>query len=700
MGKKTVGKKGYESKKDIRNEADISEVSVSKNALQIEQGVKLSREDERKKEERRAKKKKHKEEKSKDGIETVSVTSEILKDNKVDELVKGQDCFGERDNDERKDRKEADKKKEKKKRKRDMEGGDVLLKNNVGKEKELSDGKSMEKDEPTKKKEKKKRKRDMEGGDVLVKNNVGKEKELSDGKSMEKDEPTKKKEKKKRKRDMEGGDVLVKNNVGKEKELSDGKSMEKDEPTKKEKKKKRKRDMEGGDVLVKNNVGKEKELSDGKSMEKVEPTKKKGRKESKNYNDDLETGLPETIAEKPREKSNGTEVDEFADNGCNAHSSSNETGKRNTHAVSTEDGNEDMKKKKKKKKKVKLNKLVSEGNCDGAPRTKKDVETSDLNQNSTLRGTSKRVSFSDHVEVFTSSDAPIEGKSDQDDSLVRGKRFSLEEDEMVKKAVLDYIEAHDLGDEGLNMVLHCRDYPEVKKCWKEIGAALPWRPSESVYYRAHILFERSDLRKWTEEEYELIRSVHAKHGPEWKMLADALGKHRFHVKDTWRRIKLSNMKKGRWSQDEYQTLFDLVNMDLRMKASEQKKSKHGMLRDNIAWEAISDKLSTRTNVICCLKWYNQLTSPMVSKGIWADVDDYRLMDALYNLDACCIEDVDWDNLVENRTGDVCRQRWDQMVKHIGDYANKSFAEQVEVLSQRYCTDVLEAREAYDSKPAI
>jgi hypothetical protein len=618
MGKKTVGKKGYESKKDIRNEADISEVSVSKNALQIEQGVKLSREDERKKEERRAKKKKHKEEKSKDGIETVSVTSEILKDNKVDELVKGQDCFGERDNDERKDRKEADKKKEKKKRKRDMEGGDVL----------------------------------------------------------------------------------VKNNVGKEKELSDGKSMEKDEPTKKEKKKKRKRDMEGGDVLVKNNVGKEKELSDGKSMEKVEPTKKKGRKESKNYNDDLETGLPETIAEKPREKSNGTEVDEFADNGCNAHSSSNETGKRNTHAVSTEDGNEDMKKKKKKKKKVKLNKLVSEGNCDGAPRTKKDVETSDLNQNSTLRGTSKRVSFSDHVEVFTSSDAPIEGKSDQDDSLVRGKRFSLEEDEMVKKAVLDYIEAHDLGDEGLNMVLHCRDYPEVKKCWKEIGAALPWRPSESVYYRAHILFERSDLRKWTEEEYELIRSVHAKHGPEWKMLADALGKHRFHVKDTWRRIKLSNMKKGRWSQDEYQTLFDLVNMDLRMKASEQKKSKHGMLRDNIAWEAISDKLSTRTNVICCLKWYNQLTSPMVSKGIWADVDDYRLMDALYNLDACCIEDVDWDNLVENRTGDVCRQRWDQMVKHIGDYANKSFAEQVEVLSQRYCTDVLEAREAYDSKPAI
>ncbi|KAL4599052.1 hypothetical protein ACB092_11G099000 [Castanea dentata] len=98
-----------------------------------------------------------------------------------------------------------------------------------------------------------------------------------------------------------------------------------------------------------------------------------------------------------------------------------------------------------------------------------------------------------------------------------------------------------------------------------------------------------------------------------------------------------------------------------------------MLRDNIAWEVIGDELSTRSNVLCCQKWYNQLI--------------------IY-------EDVDWDNLVEHRSGDVCRKRWDQLVKHIGEHANMSFAEQVEVLSKRYCTDLLEAREAYDSKPAV
>ncbi|KAE8056492.1 hypothetical protein FH972_013261 [Carpinus fangiana] len=344
---------------------------------------------------------------------------------------------------------------------------------------------------------------------------------------------------------------------------------------------------------------------------------------------------------------------------------------------------------------------VSEQNDDKrVARTKKGV--GNIYENSTPGGTSKRVRFSDHLEeVFTLSDGPIDAKNDDNDGLVRGKRFSQEEDELVKKAVLDYIAVHGLGDEGLNMVLHCKSHSELKNCWKEIGAALPWRPSESIYHRAHVLFERGENRKWTPEEYELIRSYHEKNGSKWRQLADKLGKHRFHVKDTWRRIKLPNMKKGRWEQEEYQTLFDLVNMDLRMKALEEKKKKNfkqGMLRDDLSWEAISNKLGTRSSVLCCMKWYDQLTSPMVREGIWANTDDYHLIDSLYNLDACCIQDVDWDNLLEHRSGDVCRERWDQMVRHIGEHASKSFAEQVEILSQRYCTDVLEAREKCDSKP--
>ncbi|KAJ1380167.1 SANT/Myb domain [Sesbania bispinosa] len=305
-------------------------------------------------------------------------------------------------------------------------------------------------------------------------------------------------------------------------------------------------------------------------------------------------------------------------------------------------------------------------------------------------GTSKpkRVTFSDQVDVCC-------------DGLVRGKRFTREEDEKIKAAVIDYIEFHGLGDEGLDMVLHCKKHPEVRDCWKEIGEALPNRPQVSVYYRAHILFERDERRKWTRDELEFVQKVQEQHGSDWKLVAEALDKSRVHVKDAWRRIKLTNIKRGRWTQEEIQNLFDLVNLDLCARASEgYRKSKHGMLRDNISWEAIGSKLATRTSQVCCKKWYEKLAPPMVSKGEWSDTDDYRLVTALYVLDACCMEEVDWESLLEHRSGDICRKRWNQMVQQIGEYGGKPFAEQVEILSKRYSPDLLEAREAFDNKPVV
>nr|BAD62412.1 MYB transcription factor-like [Oryza sativa Japonica Group] len=117
-----------------------------------------------------------------------------------------------------------------------------------------------------------------------------------------------------------------------------------------------------------------------------------------------------------------------------------------------------------------------------------------------------------------------------------------------------------------------------------------------------------------------------------------------------------------------------------------------IVRDNIAWEAISDKLTTRNHKNCCLKWYYQLASPLVQKGIWADTDDYRLVEALQNVDAVCVEDIDWDNLLDHRSGEVCRQRWNEMVRYLGGHKEKPFIEQVEVLSKRYCPEMVDYRE--------
>ncbi|KAI3861442.1 hypothetical protein MKW98_000394 [Papaver atlanticum] len=250
------------------------------------------------------------------------------------------------------------------------------------------------------------------------------------------------------------------------------------------------------------------------------------------------------------------------------------------------------------------------------------------------------------------------------------------------------------------MILNCRKHPRLKGCWREIGAALPYRPWEAVYQRGHTLFERAETRNWTEDEKAFVLRFHEKHGPLWKTMADVLGKNRYHVKDTWRRIHRAGLVKGKWSQVEYQSLFNLVNKDLRMHVYEEKKSKHGMIRDNISWKAIGNRLATRTDMDCRTKWYKQLSSSMVQEGKWADTDDYQLLDELLRLDACCVEDVDWDNLLEHRSGDVTLKRWRQMVNHIGTHGLQSFAEQVEVLAERYCPELLEVREALDSRAVV
>ncbi|RZC49947.1 hypothetical protein C5167_018374 [Papaver somniferum] len=90
-------------------------------------------------------------------------------------------------------------------------------------------------------------------------------------------------------------------------------------------------------------------------------------------------------------------------------------------------------------------------------------------------------------------------------------------------------------------------------------------------------------------------------------------------------------------------------------------------------------------------WLAKLKSNQVT-----DIYNCRLL----RLDACCVEDVDWDNLLEHRSGYISLKRWRQMVNHIGIHGLQSFADQVEVLSKRYCPELLEVREALDSRPVV
>ncbi|MBA0633393.1 hypothetical protein Godav_002006 [Gossypium davidsonii] len=126
-------------------------------------------------------------------------------------------------------------------------------------------------------------------------------------------------------------------------------------------------------------------------------------------------------------------------------------------------------------------------------------------------------------------------------------------------------------------------------------------------------------KRYSKEEGEIVMNAVAEYiesrnlGDEGLDMVLNCGSH----KEASRKRRLRNVNKGRWSQDEYQSLFDLVNMDLSMKVTEEKKSKHGMLRDNICWTAISGKMLHRNFTSC--------------EGVWVDVD------AFSSLDTCCID---------------------------------------------------------------
>ncbi|CAH2080142.1 unnamed protein product [Thlaspi arvense] len=470
------------------------------------------------------------------------------------------------------------------------------------------------------------------------------------------------------------------------------------------------------------NVGSEVEEN---SMSSAEDAKKKSKKKKQSDDQEAEENSLSSAedAEAIRKKKKPSEDQDVEEN-------NNDSAKDAEAEGNVVNSTKDAKKKGKVKKKKQSadTEAVENSNNDGTKDAKKkkpseDSEAEENNNDSTKDGkkkrkkqqkgkksdedaatpsskSSKKVKFSDQVEVFPAEDeeSEEEGGEVEEVELVRGKRFTEEEDELIKKSVQEYIDNHALGDEGVKMIMECGSHPEVKGCWKEIAAALPWRPYVGVYNRAHTLFEAGSKGIWTQEDFDFLVEYVKKHGNDWKAIGDAMGKSRKHVKDAWRRIRLSVKKKGHWSREEYQTLFDLVNKDIRMKAFQEKRAKHGMLRDNIPWMAISDKLRTRDHTLCCNKWYDQLQSPMVAKGIWANVDDYRLIDELTNLDAACVDDVDWDDLLDNRDGDICRKRWNQMVHNIGLPGSKTFAEQVEILSKRYCPELAEDREDFDNRP--
>lgn len=286
----------------------------------------------------------------------------------------------------------------------------------------------------------------------------------------------------------------------------------------------------------------------------------------------------------------------------------------------------------------------------------------------------------------------------QDETRIKeyvwGKRFTKEEDEILKDAIWAYIRSRGWDeDEGLRFILNCSKYKQARKCWEEIRNCLPYRPRKVIRHRAHVLMEEgTHLGHWSKEEAESLKRLEEEHGHSWRKISILLGRGRPNIKEKWRALKRSKAT-GIWTQAELQKLCNLVHECLQSKATlgnMGKENDHRILRDDINWEKIADDIGTHGHGSCCAQWYYTLASPMIASGEWANGDDFILLQRLLESGACAEEEVEWDCLLDHRSGQACLTRWQHMIQHLGGNRTRQFLEKLDLLAHRYAPGLLES----------
>jgi hypothetical protein len=74
-------------------------------------------------------------------------------------------------------------------------------------------------------------------------------------------------------------------------------------------------------------------------------------------------------------------------------------------------------------------------------------------------------------------------------------------------------------------------------------------------------------------------------------------------------------------------------------------------------------------------------------GDWGSGDDRRLLKALYKSGATEEYELDWNELVPNRTAQQTRRRWRLMLKCLKDAVDKTFTDKLTELVTRFTPDL-------------
>jgi len=164
-------------------------------------------------------------------------------------------------------------------------------------------------------------------------------------------------------------------------------------------------------------------------------------------------------------------------------------------------------------------------------------------------------------------------------------------------------------------------------------------------------FKSFVVKKWTEEEDELLRkAVEVNVSKNWKTIAKSVpGRNEQQCIQRWKNVLACNFKKGAWSPEEDQILWNLIE------------SHKG--QDDEAWDKEAAKILNRTPKQCRERWENAMNPNLCNKEFSKEEDDaiLSLHDKLGN---------QWKKIaafLNGRTGNRVKSRFQSLQKKTKTY---------------------------------
>ncbi|CEP03073.1 hypothetical protein PBRA_009291 [Plasmodiophora brassicae] len=152
--------------------------------------------------------------------------------------------------------------------------------------------------------------------------------------------------------------------------------------------------------------------------------------------------------------------------------------------------------------------------------------------------------------MTTSSSSSSRQFSEKGRQFQKG-RFTPGEKEILRKAVLDYVREHDLGDAGIQMLCAKKRRPELRGAWSIIAQCLPHRSVSSCYHFCTRAFADRSTGKWTDDDIALLRQLVAKHGRKWTLIGSMIERLPCSCRDKYRLLEKRGSK---WTLDEEELL--------------------------------------------------------------------------------------------------------------------------------------------------